>query len=126
MPIWLSNAYSSSYVAWLKYQVKTLDQAFGVQRKGQRIPGRRERELLKPRVVIEVDKLHRQQGLPIDEALFELVGEALQIKPGMARDIYYTDNGWREFIEAILRNHSPDLPEPTLNVSNPNEPPDKS
>jgi hypothetical protein len=124
MPVWLAEAFCSRYIAWLKYQVKTLDQAFGVERKGERIPERRERESLKLRVVIEVDKLHRQQGLPIDEALFELVGEALEIKPGMARDIYYKDNEWRRFVENLPRNPPPDLPRPTLGQSNPPDPPD--
>jgi hypothetical protein len=103
MPLWLGDAYCLRYIAWLKYQTKTLDQAFDVERKGERIPERRNREWLKPRVALEVDKLHREQGLPIDEALFELVGQALEIKPGTARDIYYSDNFFRKFLEAIPR-----------------------
>lgn len=108
MPVWLAEGYCSRYAAWSKYQAKTFDQAFGVERKGERIPERRKREWLKPRVVMEVDKLHRQQGLPIDEALFELVGRALEIKLGTARDIYYRDNEWRQFIEALPRDPPPD------------------
>jgi hypothetical protein len=50
--------------------VKTLDQAFGVERKGKRIPELRKREILKAQVAFEVDKLHREEKLPIDEALF--------------------------------------------------------
>jgi hypothetical protein len=98
MPLWLAEAYCSRYIPWLTYKVKTLDQAFGVERKGERIPERRERILLEPRVAMEVDKLHRQKKLPIDEALFERVGKILNIRPGMARDIYYKDNTLLEVI----------------------------
>jgi hypothetical protein len=50
-----------------------------------------------------VDKLHREEKLPIDEALFERVGESLHIKPGMARDIYYKDNSWRKLLRVMPR-----------------------
>jgi hypothetical protein len=103
MPLWLAEAYCSRYISWRTYEVKTLDQAFGVERKGERIPERRKRILLEPRVAMEVDKLHRQEKLPIDEALFERVGKRLKIGPGMARDIYYKDNTWRTLLEVMPR-----------------------
>jgi hypothetical protein len=126
MPEWLAEAYCAGYAAWQSYQVKTLDQAFSVERKGERMPDRRMREWLKPRVVMEVDKLRRQQNLPVDEALFGRVGKALSIQPGMARDIYYKDNGWRKFLEVAPRNPPPDLPKPTHDQPNPAEPHDDS
>jgi hypothetical protein len=103
MPLWLAEAYCSRYIAWLTYEVKTLDQAFGVERKGERIPERRKRKLLEASVAMEVDKLHRQKKLPIDEALFERVGKILNITPGMARDIYYKDNTWRTLLKVMPR-----------------------
>jgi len=103
MPLWLADAYCSRYIAWLTYQVKTLDQAFAVERKGERVPERRKRELLKGPVAVEVDRLHRQEKLPIDEALFERVGKILKIKPGTARDIYYSDNFFRTLLEVVPR-----------------------
>ena len=103
MPLWLAEAYCSRYILWLTYKVKTLDQAFGAERKGERIPERRKRLLLEPRVAMEVDKLHRQEKLPIDEALFERVGKNLSIRPGMARDIYYKDNTWRTLLGVMPR-----------------------
>lgn len=106
MPLWLSEAYCARYIAWRTYKFKTLDQAFAVERKSQRIPELRKREILKPRVAIEVDRIHREEKLPIDEALFERVGKALRIKPSTARDIYYKDNPWRKFIVALPRKTS--------------------
>src|ERR1700682_2527836 len=103
MPLWLADAYCSGYFAWQTYKFKTLDQGFGVERKGERISERRSREMLKAPVAMEVDKLHRQEKVPIDEALFERVGKILQIKPGTARDVYYNDNPWRKFLEVMPR-----------------------
>ncbi len=103
MPPWIADAFCARYLAWLTYKVKTLDQAFGVERKGKRISELRKRETLKPRVAIEVDKLHRQEKVPIDEALFERVGRILDIKPGMARDIHYKENPWRKLLKVMPR-----------------------
>jgi hypothetical protein len=101
MPLWLAEAFCARFDKWSRYEVKTLDQAFGVERKGERISNRKHREWLKPRVAWEVSRLHRQEKLPIDEALFERVGEILKIPMGTARDIYYKDNRWRQLFDAI-------------------------
>ena len=83
----------------LRYDVKTLDQAFGIERKGERISDRKLRESLKAPVALEVSRL--QEKLPIDEALFELVGKKFKIPMGTARDIYYKENAWRQLFEAM-------------------------
>jgi len=101
MPLWLAEAFCACYDKWFRYRVKTLDQAFGVERKGERISDRRSRETLKPHVALEVSRLHRKEKLPIDEALFERVGEKFKIPMGTARDIYYKDNFWRGLFEAM-------------------------
>ena len=101
MPVWLAEAFCACYGKWLRYDVKTLDQAFGVERKGERISDRKFRESLKAPVALEVSRLHRQEKRPIDEALFELVGEKFKIPTGTARDIYYNDNAWRRLFEAM-------------------------
>ena len=81
--------------------MKTLDQAFGIERKGEPISDRKLRESLKAPVALEVSRLHRQEKLPIDEALFELVGKTFKIPMGTARDIYYKENAWRQLFEAM-------------------------
>jgi hypothetical protein len=106
MPVWLAEAYCAAYTEWATYKVRSLDQAFGVERKGRRIPDLQEREALKASVVIEVDKL-RQEKVPTDEMLFDRV-EKLNIPAGQARDIYYKDNPWRKFNDAIGRMLKPD------------------
>jgi hypothetical protein len=101
MPLWLAEAFCASYEKWQRYDVKTLDQAFCVERKGERIPNRKLRESLKPGVAWEVNRLHKKEKLPIDPALFERVGKRFNIPMGMARDIYYKDNSWRRFFETL-------------------------
>jgi hypothetical protein len=106
MPLWLVDAFCPRYAAWSRYEVKMLDQAFGVERKGERIPDRRYRERLKPRVAAEVNRLHTHEKLPIDEALFERVGKRLGISMGKARDVYYNHNPWRRIFEAMPPRYS--------------------
>ena len=101
MPSWLGEAACARFDRWFRYEAKSLDQAFGVERKGERISNRKLRERLKPRVAWEVSRLHREEELPIDEALFERVGKMLDVPMGTVRDIYYTDNRWRRLFEAM-------------------------
>jgi hypothetical protein len=101
LPLWAAEAWCARYGKWCRYEAKTLDQAFGVERKGEHISARKRREWLKPRVALEVSRLHTQERLPIDEALFERVGEIYGISVGTARDVYYSDNPWRKLFEAM-------------------------
>ena len=100
MPVWLAKAYCAAYTEWATYRARSLDQAFGVERKGRRISDLQKREALKASVVIEVDKL-RHEKEPVDEMLFARVGEKLRISAGLARAVYYEDNPWRQFNGAI-------------------------
>jgi hypothetical protein len=104
MPLWVAEAFCARYEKWSRYEAKTLDQALGVDRKGERISNRKFRESMKPRVAYEVIRLHKQERLPIDEALFERVGAIFGIPMGTARAIYYKDNPWRRLFEAVTPN----------------------
>jgi hypothetical protein len=101
MPLWLREAIVARLDPWFRYQAKTLDQAFDVKRKRERISDRRLRKSLQPGVAWEVIRLHREEKLPIDEALFERVGKTFEIPMGTARDIYYNDNPARKLFEAM-------------------------
>jgi hypothetical protein len=100
MPVWLAEAYCAAYTEWTTYKVRSLDQAFGVERKGRRIRDLQKGYASKAAVAIEVSKLH-QEGVPIDEGLFEQVGEKLNIPTGQVRALYYESNSWRQFNEAL-------------------------
>jgi hypothetical protein len=101
MPLWLREALVARLDPWFRYQAKTLDQAFDVERKRERISNRKKRLSLQPRVAWLVIRLHREEKLPIDEALFERVGKTFGISMGTARAIYYNDNPARKLFEAM-------------------------
>jgi hypothetical protein len=102
MPLWLGEAVCARFDSWFRYEVKSLDQAFDVERKGERISNRQSRERLKPRVAWEVSRLHREENLPVDETLFDLVGRTFGVSMRTARAIYYSDdNRWRKLFEAM-------------------------
>jgi hypothetical protein len=109
MPLWLGEAVCARFDSWFRYEIKSLDQAFGVERKGERISNRNSRERLKPHVAWEVSRLHREEHLPVDEALFERVGNTFKISMGTARAIYYNDNPWRKLFEAMPTDNPFDL-----------------
>jgi hypothetical protein len=109
MPLWLANAFCERYLDWFLFQVKTLDEAFKVEgdRKGKHIERRARREWLKPRVVLEVLRLHDPEGenMPLDDVLFERVGETLGCGKTLAKDLYYDvegDNPWAALLPRIL------------------------
>jgi hypothetical protein len=108
MPIWLAEAYCARYEDWSMYRAKSLDEAFGVERKGERIPDRARKERLKPRVVLSALRHRERNGigkpLPYDMALFELVGAELNIKASAAHDLFHAaDNHWRDALRALWK-----------------------
>lgn len=102
VPVWAANAFGKRYLDWRCFRATTLDAAFKVEREGQRLVRRAQREQLKPRVVLEVIRLRRDKNLPLDVRLFERVGGKLGISAGRARAIYYDkENPWRELFAAM-------------------------
>ncbi|MGK7059827.1 hypothetical protein BjapCC829_24765 [Bradyrhizobium barranii] len=101
MPLWMREALIARLDPFLRYEIKSLDQAFDVERKRERISSRKMRLALQPAVAWEVITLHREENLPIDNALFERVGKKFNISMGTARDFYYNDNPARKLFEAM-------------------------
>jgi hypothetical protein len=92
MPPWLAEAFCERYARWARFEKEsaTLDAAFNVKRPKKMHIGKRElREWLRPRVVFAVLRLHRDGGAPIDQQLFDIVGEEFNISGGQASKIYY-------------------------------------
>jgi hypothetical protein len=108
MPAWLANAFKERYMNWYLYKVKTLDKAFGVERKGVKVKRRALREVLRPRIALLVLELHAGgQGMPIDEQIFAEVAAKLKIKGvggSTVRNIYYESQtmSWLRFAGALL------------------------
>jgi hypothetical protein len=95
MPVWLASAFCERYMSWYLYKVKTLDKAFGVERKGFRVKDRARREQLRPRIALGVLELHADgQGMPIDEGIFDEIAaefrkNKIKVRGGTVRKIYY-------------------------------------
>jgi hypothetical protein len=88
MPAWVATGYCNRYADWCTFQTRTLDDAFGVSRKGMRLKDHARRERLKRRVIAEVLQL-RKEGVPMGGELFERVGATLDIGGSTANDLYY-------------------------------------
>jgi hypothetical protein len=80
VPRWAAQEFSDRIENWFRAQVKTLDEAFGVQRPpGEHSAGRKKRELLRPYIVLRVLALNTFQGVPIDDGMFERVARELKV-----------------------------------------------
>ena len=74
VPRWAAQEFSDRIENWFRAQVKTLDEAFGVQRPpGELSAGRKKREHLRPYIVLRALSLNKFQGVPIDDGMFERV-----------------------------------------------------
>jgi hypothetical protein len=103
MPQWLAQEFCDRYMVWYLFKMRSLDEAFGVERKGMRIEDKARRAMLMPRVSLRVVELHAQ-GVPVDPNLFDRVGEELEISGGLANSIFYDrNNHWLAFFRAQLK-----------------------
>ena len=102
MPGWLAEAYCAAYAHWAAYRARSLDEAFGVDRKGRKLADLQQRESLKAVVAVEVNRLRKV--MPTDEHLFEEAGAELNMPVGQVRGIYYDKtNHWPQFAEGIRK-----------------------
>jgi len=87
-PAWLREATSSALLAYLHYTVKTLDEAFEVERpKGQHFKDARKREVLRPQIILNV-YCRYAKGEPLDQGMFDRVGDDLNISGSEAAKIF--------------------------------------
>jgi hypothetical protein len=87
-PAWVREGFVEALAQYQQYNVKTLDEAFGVKRlKGQHLKAARKRELLRPQIIFEVYCRHAK-GAPLDQGTFEAVGRDLGISGGEATKIF--------------------------------------
>jgi hypothetical protein len=88
LPLWVGEAFCVRYVSWARFEARTLDEAFGVTRRGMHVASRNQRERLRLHVVLLVIQLH-EEGMPIDDKLFAQAGADLGIGGARAKVIYY-------------------------------------
>jgi len=87
-PNWVADATMDAIRRWLAYEAATLDEAFGVKRSGKHINSLREREALRPAIMMRVIQLH-QQGEAIGSDTFAKVGKEIGRSEPYVRAIYY-------------------------------------
>lgn len=88
-PKWIVTAFHTAWSRWLWYEAPTLDAAFGVHRPvSKQLKKRRERETLRSYIVFHVEAL-RQQGMPLDVRLFNIVGVEINRSAGFVSKVYY-------------------------------------
>jgi hypothetical protein len=89
MPEWVIRGFLDRFRAVRQFKVRTLDEAFGsVLPKGAKLPAHRAAWKLELVVYLKVTDRH-EAGEPIDEGLFESVGEDFGISGSTVRDYYY-------------------------------------
>lgn len=91
LPAWVSKAYIQAYDAVNNASEKSWDKVFGrPYKKGLHLKSIRQKRLLKFAVLNEVTAtLAMKPSTPIDECLFETIGEKFNIKKTLASEYYY-------------------------------------
>jgi hypothetical protein len=92
-PCWVVAAFASGWLKWLNQEAASLNGAFGIPlRKGlgpRAVANKRRRKAVQVEVVREVFRLRFEEGAPIDELLFDRVGEKLKISGQWANKLWY-------------------------------------
>lgn len=106
VPPWAAQKFCDQIDEWLRAQAKTLDEAFGVQRPaGQHFDRRKQREALRPYIVLRVLDLNKLQGVPIGDGLFEQVARELNVSASYVREVHYeNDSRTLRALRSILRS----------------------
>jgi hypothetical protein len=100
-----AQAFCDRLDEWFRYRMRSLDQAFTVQRpQRQHFDKLKERSRLRPIVVVRILQLHQRHNLKIDAALFGRVAKELKISLSTASRLYYDKEG--QALRRILRNAS--------------------
>jgi len=100
-PKWAADAFFDAMSNWLAYRAATLDEAFRVRRSGKHIEQRREREALRPAIMLRVAQLHQQQDKPIDPKTFADVADEIGKSTSYVSKVYYepASAGWRKLLQ---------------------------
>ena len=88
IPRWAAEAFEKGYFKLARYEVRTLDEAFGARvPKGAQLRALSARERW-GRTILDDVMTRRAAGQPIDDRMFEEIGEVIGMKPGTIKDIY--------------------------------------
>jgi hypothetical protein len=88
MPYWVADAVNQALTNYQKFEIKTLDEAFGITRKGVQMEKKRRKPDEENAVAGEAFRLKRH-GTPISDELFEIIGEKLNMSASKVSRLYY-------------------------------------
>lgn len=89
LPEWVHLAFTEAAERWFEFEVKTLDEAFGVTHpKGMHFDERRRFQRIAPKIFQRIRE-EQHEGRPLDESLFEEVGNEFFVEKTTASKAYY-------------------------------------
>jgi hypothetical protein len=111
-PAEITTEFVQRYDRWLKFEVRTLDEAFKMERpKGLHISDRAIRERYRFYIAGRVAELHRGgAGMPIDRGLFDTIAAEIVgggMSGALAEKIYYESSEHYRRVAAALFRESP-------------------
>jgi hypothetical protein len=101
VPKWMAAGFFDAMSKWLDYRAATLDQAFNVRRPiGKHLEPQRERERLRPLIMLEIARLQQRYRANINGRTFARVGDYIGKSGSYVRDVYYEDASepWRKLL----------------------------
>jgi len=109
-PKWIANGFFDAMSDWLAYRAATLDEAFGVQRTGEHIDQHREREALRPLIMLRLAELQQQENAPIDSGTFARVANEIGKSTSYVSGVYYerASSGWRKLAKLRVKEIEPE------------------
>jgi hypothetical protein len=89
LPEWVHLAFTEAAERWFEFEVKTLDEAFGVTYpKGMHFDKKRRFQQIAPKIYQRIREEHTE-GRSIDESLFEEIGHEFFVEKTTASKAYY-------------------------------------
>jgi hypothetical protein len=107
-PDWVADEFFRAMSDWRAYRAATLDEAFGVRRAHKHIAQRREREALRPAIMLRLAHL-QQQNAPMDARTFARVGEEISKSASFVSSVYYQSESaaWRKLLHHFRIRRQP-------------------
>jgi hypothetical protein len=98
---WIATNGSACFRAWFNYDSATLDEAFGVERKGEHVDRQREKERWRPLILFRLYELHHREGAPIGKTTFETVAKEFGVSWSYVNDLVYKDRKGRALAKLL-------------------------
>jgi hypothetical protein len=112
IPRWCVDAFTKAFAPVGMNEAKSWDDAFGrLHKKGAHVSAKRRKETVGFAVYQEINRIRTETPTrPIDEGLFDEVGDKFGIGKTLADEYYYYWKGVREQVESSLNQQKGPLP----------------